>query len=129
MVNDKNTCALVTRGKRFHLQSFDEDEGSFDSQRDIPNYRIAKLFNCNARGKLYAIGNISSKQQMMLLEVDFTSNLEIKELVKIPGLLQGDDVTAVAVQVGEKVRVIVASLTGASRRLIYRMTVLRSGHH
>ncbi|KAJ3495583.1 hypothetical protein NLG97_g3291 [Lecanicillium saksenae] len=127
VVNDSNTCALVTRGKRFHLQRFDQYAPLKDDQRDIPDYRIAKLFNSGPNGRLFAIGNLSVKQSMMLLEVSLSPSLVVRELIKIPGLVSGDDVAAVAVESAEKTLIIIAALTGASRRVIHKISVPRLG--
>ncbi|OAA64898.1 Protein kinase-like domain protein [Cordyceps fumosorosea ARSEF 2679] len=128
VVNDRDTCAIVTRGKRFHLQKFDEpDIVRAENQRDIAHYRIAKLFNSGPTGKLFAIGNVSSKQNMMLVEVRLSPTLDVRELVKIPDLFVGDDVVAVAVESTDKTLIIVASLTGASRRAIHKITIPRQG--
>lgn len=96
-----------------------KNRAGVDAQYDIPHYRIAKLFDGVYKGTLCAIGNISSKQQMIVMEVNLSPSLAVRELGKIPRLSLGDDVTAVAVKSGGKARIIVASLTGASRRLIY----------
>lgn len=64
---------------------------------------------------------------MMLLEVSLSPVLTVRELVKIPGLVLGDDVVAVAVDSSDKTLVIVASLTGASRRVIHKITIPKHG--
>ncbi|KAJ4165546.1 hypothetical protein LMH87_007175 [Akanthomyces muscarius] len=53
--------------------------------------------------------------------------LMVRELVKIPGLVLGDDVVAVAVDSSDKTLIIVASLTGASRRVIHKISVPKHG--
>lgn len=60
---------------------------------------------------------------MMLMEVSLAPTLTVRELVKIPGLVLGDDVVAVAVESSDKTLIIVASLTGASRRVIHKISV------
>lgn len=60
---------------------------------------------------------------MMLLGVSLSPSLLVHELVKIPGLIAGDDVVAVAVESSDKYLIIIASLTGASRRIIHKISV------
>ncbi len=64
---------------------------------------------------------------MMLMEVSLSPALMVRELVKVSGLVLGDDVVAVAVDSSDKTLIIVASLTGASRRVIHKISVPKHG--
>jgi len=122
--HDRNTCAVVTREKRLHVQKFEGSNKSLELQKEIPKYRISQLLSSGPRpqGKLLAIGAPSAKHQMVLLEIHLnTSELHVQQLASLPGLLYGDDFAAVLSDDKSDPCVIVASLTGASRRVIYKV--------
>ncbi|KAJ6441394.1 ankyrin repeat protein [Purpureocillium lavendulum] len=121
--HDRNTCAVVTREKRFHIQKFEGSDASLELQREIPKYRISKLLPSalGPRGRLLAIGTAQVKQQMMLLEIHFSPTLNAQPLASLPRLSHGDDFDAIFSDRSPDPCVIVASLTGASRRVIYRV--------
>ncbi|GJN70982.1 hypothetical protein PLICBS_005042 [Purpureocillium lilacinum] len=122
--HDRNTCAVVTREKRLHVQKFEGSNKSLELQKEIPKYRISQLLSSGPRpqGKLLAIGAPSAKHQMVLLEIQLnTSELHVQQLASLPGLLYGDDFAAVLSDDKSDPCVIVASLTGASRRVIYKV--------
>ncbi|UNI16539.1 hypothetical protein JDV02_002966 [Purpureocillium takamizusanense] len=121
--HDRNTCAVVTREKRLHVQKFEGSDKSLELQREIPKYRISQLLSScpRPRGRLLAIGAPSAKHQMVLLEIHLTPELHVQQLAHLPGLLHGDDFAAVLSDDDSEPCVIVASLTGASRRVIYKV--------
>lgn len=57
--HDRNTCAVVTREKRLHVQKFEGSNKSLELQKEIPKYRISQLLSSGPRpqGKLLAIGH------------------------------------------------------------------------
>lgn len=118
---NKDTCAVITREKRFQIQRFYDSIPTHELQKDIPTYRISRLLTNKPDGRLLAVGTKQAKHQMLLLEIQVEPKLLIEERARLPGLSYGDDFSAVLSDTGPDQCVIIASLAGASRRIIYRV--------
>lgn len=117
-------CAVVTRAKNLRIAKFTGNCQVREMQQDILGYRFSKVFCCHpGRGGLHAVGYRSSKQQMLLLQIQLSPKLSVTKITKFPGLKRGDEFAVVTAQGPQKDKVIIASLTGASRGRVYRVSV------
>ncbi|KAK5993766.1 hypothetical protein PT974_07203 [Cladobotryum mycophilum] len=123
---DVTTCAVVTREKRIHFQTFNGDDPILNQQKDILNCRILKLINGQHDERLFALGTTSANHRIKLLEIGIPQpgvELSIQELAQFPGLSYGDDFTGVVSDDNGKTFVLVATLAGANGRKLYKVDI------
>lgn len=74
--------------------------------------------------KLFALGTRSATERVLLLEMDIpngNSDAAVRELAPLPGLSYSDDFVVRLVDEGAEKCILVATLSGANRRAIYKV--------
>lgn len=123
------TCAFIAREKQLYIQNL-ADPGSIAVENTIKNYRVLKLvMDWNDR-KIFALGTPAGTNRVYLLEMTVpqseVDNVTVTELVSLPDLSQDDEFTVVlssssSQQGGDYI--LIAALTNARRRWIYRISL------
>lgn len=124
--DDKSACAVITRTKRLHIESFAKDTRFQRLEADILDYRVTKLVCSGVSGTLLALGHTSSDQKMLLLRMQTVPTLTITRLCVLPGLMMGDGVSFFAVNLDDEETVFVVGLTGSSGKTIYKVHIPHS---
>ena len=127
---EDSTCAVVTRQKRLHILHFGEPDNSKDIQRDITNYRLLQLLvdRRNDANNLYALGTTAASHKVLVLELSDPGKgktVSIREVGQLSGLAYGDEFAARLSHEDGELYVLVAALVGASRRIMFRVTLGR----
>ncbi|PCH02423.1 Hypothetical protein PENO1_022300 [Penicillium occitanis (nom. inval.)] len=123
------TCAFIAREKQLYIQNL-ADPGSIAVENTIKNYRVLKLvMDWNDR-KIFALGTPAGTNRVYLLEMTVPQSevdkVTVTELVSLPDLSQDDEFTFVlssssSQQGGDYI--LIAALTSARRRWIYRISL------
>ncbi|CEJ81246.1 hypothetical protein VHEMI01386 [[Torrubiella] hemipterigena] len=124
--NSKLNCAVVTRTKKLHIESFSTDSNAHKSEWDILDYRITKLVCSGQDRTLLALGYKSSDRKMMLIRMQIRSKLSVTALCVLPGLIMGDEVSVIKESMEDMDKVLITSFTGASRATVYKVEVPHS---
>lgn len=125
----QSTCAFIARGKQLFIKNV-ADRGSIALETTIQNYRVLKLvMDCNDR-KIFALGTPAGTNRVFLLEMTVpqydVDKVSVTELVSLPDLSQDDETTMVLSSSSSKQGgdyILIAALTNASRRWIYRISL------
>ncbi|EED20717.1 conserved hypothetical protein [Talaromyces stipitatus ATCC 10500] len=125
----QSTCAFIAREKQLYIQNL-AYPGTTAIENSIKNYRVLKLvMDWNDR-KIFALGTPSGTNRVYLLEMTVPQSevdrVTVTELVSLPDLSQDDEFTQVlssnSFQQGGDY-ILIAALTNASRRWIYRISL------
>jgi len=122
--NQPATCAIVTREKHLHVQSFVDGGPAPGAHQDIRHYRVLRLI-VDSDDRLFALGTTSANQRLLLLELIVprspAGTISIREISSLPGLSYNDEITQrISEELGEKF-VLVAALVGPNRRALYKV--------
>lgn len=129
MLDEKWACAVVTWTKRLRIEclsegiSFPDGSQYQQSEVEILDYRVAKLMRSSVPSTLLALGSTSSHLQMLLMRIQNFQSPVVTVLCALPGLKMGDAMSVVAVNLEASDEIRIAPLTGASRRLVYKIKV------
>ncbi|KAH7304292.1 hypothetical protein B0I35DRAFT_151995 [Stachybotrys elegans] len=113
----EKACVIVTREKLIQVQTLSNSDPTRDVLMDIANYRILRLMMCRHNDKLLALGTSSVSRRLLLLKMNVPrhgQDLSIEEVVQMPDLLYGEDVTERLVETGDETLVLITTLAGGS---------------
>lgn len=126
--HQESMCAFIAREKQLYIQKV--ETGSVAIENTIKNYRILKLIMDWDDRKIFALGTPAGMNRVYLLRMTVPQSevdrVTVTELVPLPDLSQDDEFTQVlsagsSQQGGDYI--LIAALTNANRRWIYRISL------
>ncbi|KAJ6007839.1 hypothetical protein N7540_011815 [Penicillium herquei] len=125
---DMNTCIVITREKKLHIQSLALQNKMTSFQDDIKDYRVLRIMVSQKYGKILAVGRPQASHKMLLLELKWSQKrgkgvIHVEELTSLPGLLSEYAFKERLCETDEESIVLIASLTADPYRAMYRINV------
>ncbi|KAJ5721251.1 uncharacterized protein N7483_009185 [Penicillium malachiteum] len=132
---DLNTCIVVTREKKLHIQSLSLQNKMTSFQHDIKDYRVLRIMVSQKYGKILAVGRPQASHKILLLELKWSQKethrsrgkgvLHVEELTSLPGLLSEYAFKERLCETNDESIVLIASLTvdPSGYRAMYRINV------
>ncbi|KAJ5633582.1 hypothetical protein N7528_001424 [Penicillium herquei] len=130
---DMNTCIVVTREKKLHIQSLSRQNKMTSFQTDIKDYRVLRIMVSQKYGKILAVGRPQASHKMLLLELKWSQKesqksrgkgvVHVEELTSLPGLVSEYAFKERLCETDEESIVLIASLTADPHRAMYRINV------